>query len=149
MFEYDIGGNIINPDTSEAFAQISPNKTLFIQKLTSSDPVKPEIVEDLKTVDDVFNHFKPSCKIEFSKIDGSMVNENLSFTNLGDFGVKNIINQSPYLSEVNLEHDSYLKILKQLKSNKALKTVIDNPETKTAFINALKSLALELEENQS
>ncbi len=31
--------------------------------------------------------------------------------------------------------------MKQLKTNKALKLVVENPETKEAFVNALKALA--------
>jgi len=37
--------------------------------------------------------------------------------------------------------------MKQLKSNKALKTVVESPETKEAFVNALRALATELEAN--
>lgn len=147
MFNYDLGGNSVNPEVSEAMAEIAFNKTLFVQKLTADDPIRPEVV-NLQTVDEVFAHYKPNVDIEFSKEDGSTVSENLKFTNVGSFSVKNIINESKYLKNVNLEHDAYLKIMKQLKTNKALKLVIDNPETKEAFVNALRALAMELEENE-
>src|SRR3954470_13791754 len=145
MFNYDLGGNSVDAEVSEAMAEIAFNKTLFVQKLTADDPIRPEVV-NLQTVDQVFEHFKPNVDIEFSKEDGSTVSENLKFTNVGSFSVKNAINDSKYLKSVNLEHESYLKIMKQLKSNKALKTVIENPETKEAFVNALRALAMELEE---
>lgn len=142
-----IATTILAPDpVGEGFVEISPNKTLFIQKLTSEDPIRPEIVEDLQTVEQVFDYFKPECNVELDKEDGSTLKENFRFSGLGDFDTKNLTNQSAYLKNLNLENDAYLKIIKQLKSNASLKKVIENPETKEAFVNALKALAAELEE---
>ncbi|MEX6688140.1 hypothetical protein QTN47_11575 [Danxiaibacter flavus] len=142
-----IATTILAPDpVGEGFVEISPNKTLFIQKLTSEDPIRPEIVEDLQTVEQVFDYFKPECNVELDKEDGSTLKENFRFAGLGDFDTKNLTNQSSYLKNLNLENDAYLKIIKQLKSNTSLRKVIENPETKEAFVNALKALAAELEE---
>lgn len=145
-----IATTILAPEpVGEGFVEISPNKTLFIQKLTAEDPIRPEIIEDLQTVEQVFEHFKPNCDVELDKEDGSSVKDNFKFGGLGDFDVKSLTNQSDYLKNLNLENDAYLKIIKQLKMNKSLKNVIENPETRNAFINALKALATELEEEQS
>jgi len=146
MFNYDLGGNVVNPEVSETMAEIAPNKTLFVQKLTANDPIKPQVV-NIQTVEEAFEVFKPNVDVEFNKQDGTTAKENLKFSNVGSFGVKNIINESSYLKNVNTEHESYLKIMKQLKSNKALKTVVESPETKEAFVNALRALATELEAN--
>jgi len=148
MFNYEIGGNERKIDTSEAFAEIAHNKTLFVQKLTDNEPIKPEKVEGLKTVDDVFKHYKPNVNVAFEKQDGATVTENLNFGSLADFGVKNIVQQSSYLSDVNIERELSLNVIKQLKSNKTLKATLDNEETKAAFINALKNFVDELEENK-
>ena len=142
-----IATTILAPDpVGEGFVEISPNKTLFIKKLTAEDPIRPQIVENLQKVEDVFAHFNPNVDVELDKEDGSTTEENFKFGGLGDFDVKNLTNQSSYLKNLSVENDAYLKILKQLKSNKSLKNVIENPDTKNAFINALKSLASELEE---
>jgi predicted component of type VI protein secretion system len=146
MFNYEIGGNEKKVDTSEAFGEISPNKTLFIQKLTDNEPLRPEKVEGLKTVEEVFEHYKPNVNISLDKQDGSVVNENLKFHNLGDFGVKKLVQQSGYLRKLNVEREMYLNIIKQLKTNKTLKTTLDNEETRAAFISALKSFVKELEQ---
>lgn len=141
-----IATTILAPDpVGEGFVEISPNKTLFIQKLTNEDPVRPEIVEGLQTVEEVFNHFKPNCDAELDKEDGSSIKENFKFAGLGDFDVKNLVNQSSYLKSLSIENDAYLKIIKQLKTNKSLKNVIENPQTRTAFVDALKALVTELE----
>ena len=142
-----IATTILAPEpVGEGFVEISPNKTLFIQKLTNEDPVRPEIVQGLDTVEKVFDHFKPNCDVEMDKEDGSTTKNNFRFSGLGDFDIKSLTNQSSYLKDLSLQNDAYLKVLKQLKTNKSLKNVIENPETRGAFINALKALAAELEE---
>lgn len=142
-----IATTILAPEAvGEGFVEISPNKTLFIQKLTHKDPIRPEIVENLQKVEDVFAYFKPAVEVELDKEDGSTIKENFAFGGLGDFDVKNLTLQSAFLKNLNLEYDAYLKIVKQLKSNKSLKNVIENPETKTALIDSLKALVSELEE---
>ncbi|WP_316804308.1 hypothetical protein [Pedobacter nototheniae] len=148
MFNYEIGGNERKIDTSEAFADIAYNKTLFVQKLTDNEPIKPEKVEGLKTVREVFEHYKPSVKVAFEKQDGGTIGETLNFKDLSDFGVKNIVNQSNYLTNVNIEREMSLNVIKQLKSNKTLKATLDDEETKTAFISALKNFVDELEQNK-
>ncbi len=146
MFNYEIGGNERKIDVSEAFADIAYNKTLFVQKLTDNEALRPEKVEGLKTVQEVFNHFKPSVNVEFEKYDGSAVAETLRFSNLGDFSVKSIVSQSEHLNNVSIEKDMSLSVIKQLRSNKTLKTALDNPATKNAFVDALKNFVNELEQ---
>ena len=148
MFDYQVGGNAVKTDASEGMADIPMNRSLFIQKLTADDPVKPEAVYDLKTVDEVFEHFKPSVEVDFEKSDGTSVGEELRFNNVGDFKSKSIINQSPFLQDVNNQKDEYQKLVKQLKTNKLVKNVIENPETKAAFMSALNALIQELDDNK-
>jgi len=148
MFDYQVGGNAVKTDASEGMAEIAMNRSLFVQKLTAEDPVRPEAVYDLKTVDEVFEHFKPKVEVDFEKSDGTTISEELRFNNVGDFKSKSIINQSPFLQDVNKQKDEYQKMAKQLKTNKLVKNVIDNPETKAAFVSALNALIQELEENK-
>ncbi|MFN7846386.1 MAG: hypothetical protein ACK5P4_04120 [Bacteroidota bacterium] len=144
--EYGIGGQEVPNDASEAIADIPQNRTLLIQKLTDNDPVKPIVVEGLKNVEEVFAHFKPTVDCEFQKEDGSTASETLSFANLGDFGTKGITNQSKYLNNLQAEKDEYNKLTKQLKSNKLLGSVTQNPDTKSALVAALQALMQELED---
>ena len=146
MFEYGIGGQEAPRDASEGIADIPMNRTLMIEKLTADDAIKPKIVEGLKTVDDVFANFKPNLEVEFTKEDGSFQNEQLNFANLGDFGSRGITNQSSFLKDLDQQKNEYAKIIKQLKSNKVLKTVLDNPDTKASFIQALQAMAQEIDD---
>lgn len=146
MYDYGIGGQEVPKDASEGIADIPQNRTLMLEKLTNDDPIKPKIVEGLKNVDEVFAHFKPTVEVEFQKEDGSFQAEQLNFANLGDFGARGITSQSNFLKDLDMQKNDYAKIIKQLKSNKALKTVLDNPETKASFIQALQAMAQEIDD---
>ena len=148
MFDYQVGGNAVKIDASEGMADISMNRSLFVQKLTSNDPVKPEAVYDLKTVEEVFDHYKPSVEVEFEQQDGSTKSEELSFKGVGDFKASNMVAQSPFLQGLNSEKEDYQKLMKQLKTNKLVRNVIENPDTKASFMNALQSLIQELDTNK-
>lgn len=144
MYNYGIGGNEVKLDASEAISDIANNKTLLVQKLTINDAPKPEAVYDLKTVEDVFAHFKPECAVEFETSEGATKSEELRFANLGDFGVKRVIEQSSFLTNLNVEVEQYSKIAKQFKTNKVLKSLVENAESKQAIADALKALLHEL-----
>ncbi len=143
-----IGGNEVKLDAFEAFQDIQGNRTMMAQKLTAMAPVKPQVVEGLTNVEEVFAHYKPSVEMSFANEDGVTVRETLHFKNLGDFGVKGITNQSPFLSDLNTRQDQYQKIIKQLKSNKLLKSALSTPEGKQNLVGALQALLTELNDNK-
>ena len=146
MFNYGIGGQERKLDnTSEAISDIPLNRTLLVQKLTSDAPLRAQIVEGLKTPEAVFAHFKPAVEVEFAKEDGTVIPETLQFQSLGDFGKKGIINQSTFLQDLNTQADDLQKLLRQLKSNKILKSALDTPETKAAFLAAIQAMISELD----
>lgn len=146
MFNYGIGGQEVPKDASEGMADIPMNRTMMLEKLTANDPIKPQLVEGLKTIEEVFAHFKPNLEMEFQGEDGSTQSDKLNFANLGDFGSKGITNQSGFLKDLELKKNEFAKIIKQLKSNKALKTALENPETRAAFLQSLQSMVQEIDE---
>jgi hypothetical protein len=145
---FGIGGTEVKLDAFEAFQDIPANKVLMAEKLTHMPAVKPEITEGLTDVEAVFEHYKPNVNVGFEDANGVTKNENLRFTNLGDFGVKGITAQSPLLSDLNMKHDQYLKIMKQLKTNKMLKAAMNEPNGKENIVAALNALVTELQENK-
>lgn len=148
MDTYGLGGNEVKLDANEAIQEIPQNKTLLIEKLTADAPVKPLVVNGLKTVADVFNHFQPKVEMEFEDAEGATKKENLTFQHLGDFGLKGITNQSEFLSDLTTEKEQYQKIMKMLKTNKVLKSALADPESRTALLKAIKGLISELEESK-
>lgn len=145
---YGIGGTEVKSDANEAFADIPQNRTLMVEKLTNDPPVKPEMLTGLKTIEEVFDHFQPAVDIEFEDTDGVTKKENIKFSNLGDFGSKGITRQSKFLQDLHTEKDQYIKIAKQLKTNKILKAAIADPEAKQSVLDAIRALLTELEENK-
>ncbi|MBS1749064.1 MAG: hypothetical protein JST63_04100 [Bacteroidetes bacterium] len=144
--KYGIGGMVQETEAFEAFADIPQNRVLMAEKLTADAPIKPEVVEGLTTVEQVFEHFKPNIEMDFETEDGATKKETLRFGNLGDFGVKGITGQSEFLGELTMKKEQFQKIIKQLKTNKLLKQALSNPETKEHLINSLHALIKELEQ---
>lgn len=143
-----IGGTEVKLDAFEAFQDIPANKVLMVEKLTHMPAVKPEITEGLTDPEAVFAHYKPAIDIGFQDAAGVTRKETLQFKNLGDFGMKGITAQSPLLSNLNMKHDQYLKIIKQLKTNKMLKAALNEPGGKENIISALNSLVAEMQQKK-
>lgn len=139
-----IGGNEVKGDANEALNDIPQNRTLIAGKLTPNAPVKPEVVEGLRTVEDVFENYEPVIKIPFEDKDGGTVNEELNFKNLGDFGKKGIVNNSVFLKELEIESDQYKKIIKQLKTNKILKAALEDESAKQSLVETIDALIEEI-----
>jgi hypothetical protein len=145
---FGIGGTEVKLDAYEAFQDIPANKVLMAEKLTNMAPVKPEITEGLTNVEAVFEHYKPKVDVGFEDANGVTKKETLQFKHLGDFGIKGITAQSPLLSDLNMKHDQYLKIIKQLKTNKMLKAAMTEPNGKENIIAALNSLIAEMQQKK-
>ena len=145
--KYGIGGMVQETEAFEAFADIPQNRVLMAEKLTAEAPVKPEIVEGLTTVEQVFEHFKPKIEMDFETEDGATKKETLRFSNLGDFGIKGITGHSEFLGDLTMKREQFQKIIRQLKTNKLLKQAIANGDSKQNLINSLHALIKELEQS--
>lgn len=144
--KYSIGGTVVETEAFEAFADIPQNRVLMAEKLTVKPASKPEIVQDLTSIEEVFARFKPSVDMSFETEEGTTKKETLHFTNLGDFGVKGITAQSAFLNELTSKKEQYQKIIKELKSNKMLRLALSNPESRQSLLNALNAFIKELEQ---
>lgn len=145
MYNYGIGGNEVKVDANESIQEIQPNKTMLVSHLTADVPAQPEAIYGLKTPEEVFKYFRPNIDVEMETADGQTTKENIKFQNLGDFTPKNITQQSPFLNNLSIQQEQYAKIMKQLKTNKVLRSMLENEETKGAVLETLKTLIQELE----
>ncbi|GHT06874.1 hypothetical protein AGMMS49525_15560 [Bacteroidia bacterium] len=143
--QYEIGGNEVRIDASEAIAAIPENRTLLVEKLTAEEPVHPEVVTGLTSIEEVFAHYQPQIDMSFLNEDGQTVNEHFHFANVGDFAVKKLTEQSPFLKKTCTEKEFYETLIKQLRSNKILQRALENPDSKQAFIDSLLAIVSELE----
>lgn len=148
LSNHGIGGNEVPLNTNEAIFEIPQNRTIIAQKLTDQDPLRPQLVEGLNSIEKVFAHFQPEINVEFETGDGAFKLEKLQFQNMGDFGVKGITQQSHFLAELETEKNQYQKIIRQMKSNKILRTALEDPEARKSLYETLQSLIVELEEKK-
>ncbi|MFO7613415.1 MAG: hypothetical protein R6W71_02115 [Bacteroidales bacterium] len=132
-------------EVNESVIEFPQNRTFLTEQLTYEEPTKPEIVRNLKSVDDVFEHYKPKVDVEFQDSEGASKKETLAFKTLADFGVKGLTAQSAFLQELDIQKEEYQKIIKQMKSNKQLRQAISDLETKQALLNTILALLKELE----
>lgn len=144
LYQYGVGGNEVKVDANESIAEIPSNRTLFVQKLTDEAPVNPEAIYGLETVEDVFERFNPTVQLEHQDLEGTPVVETMCFHNLGDFGAKNLKENSPFLSQLDVEKEQYVKIARQLTSNRALLKAVENVETRSAMIELLEKAVEEI-----
>jgi hypothetical protein len=143
--QYEIGGNEVKIDASEAIAAIPENRTLLVEKLTADEPVDPEVVSGLTSIEQVFAHYKPRMDVEFTNGDGQPLKEMFHFQSVGDFSVKNMTEQSRFLKKTNTEKEFYDNLTKQLRTNKVLQRALENPDSRQAFIASLEALLAELD----
>jgi predicted component of type VI protein secretion system len=146
MYDYNIGGQERKNEVNEGIADIPQNKTLLIERLTDEPPLSPQVIPDLKNLGEVFNFFQPGKEVEFDTEDGSSRTEKLEFRSLADFGKQGITRQSAFLNELNHQCDDLQKFIRQLKSNKILKSMLENKEAKNAYVSALQGMIGELEQ---
>lgn len=133
-------------DSADAsIAKIAENRTLLMAQLTDRPASKPEMVYELESMEQVFDHFEPSCKIEFQNEEGGSVKEEMEFKSVGDFSQKSVIERSSFLKELNQKRDDHRTFAKRLQANKTLQSVLSDPEKKEAYITVLKALIQELE----
>lgn len=146
LYEYGVGGNEVKIDANEAIAEIPSNRTLLVQKLTEEAPLQPETIYGLETLEDVFERLQPSVELEFQDQEGNEIPEKLDFKGLSDFSAKKLKENSPFLSQLNIEREQYLKISRLLSSNKALLKSLSDEEARAEMIQVLEASLVELED---
>ncbi len=134
---------------NEAFSVIPDNRTLIITKLTEDIPLTPEINDKCTTVKEVFNHYKPTIQLTLKDENNAPVNEEITFSNLGEFGKNGILKKSKFLQKLDQEKKDSQSFLQVVRSNKVLERILNNPETRHAYLTVLKELIQELETAES
>jgi hypothetical protein len=146
MAKYSIGGHEVPQDAGgEAINELDKNKTLFIESLTAEAPNEPEIVTGLTTLSEVFEHFQPEMEVEFTDEEGTPISNTLTFRSLDDFGKNGVIAKSEFLQKTETQRAEYTRFMKMLQI-KQLGNVLNNPEAKAAYVEAIRAMIQELED---
>lgn len=143
---YGLGGTEVKRQSIEALQEIPQNRTLLVEKLTEFPSVKPQMIKGLKTINQAFEHFAPTTELTFTDSEGVESKETLNFRTVGDFGKRGIINQSEFLKDLDTEKEQYLKVVKQLKTNKILRLALEDADAKQALLDTISGLLEELKD---
>ncbi|MCW3109707.1 MAG: hypothetical protein JWQ09_4213 [Segetibacter sp.] len=144
MFNYDIGGIVVAQDVEEALTELPQNRTLIAARFTTEPPLRPEIIYNIRTFNDLFDSYKPQIKVELSSKGGSLAPNVFSFHRLSDFSHDGLLSQSVFLNHLNQEIQEYNNIIGHFKSNKLLKKAVQSETAKTALYNVLQALLEEI-----
>ena len=144
------GSNFTNGRRSESgdsYANIPQNRTLIAEKLTQHAPHIPQIIHDLETVEQVFSYYKPAVEVMLDTSGVGVKKETLSFTNMDDFNIARLKEQSKMLKQNSLEINEYVKVIKELKSNSRLRALLEDSEARKSLLKAINCMRAELKQN--
>lgn len=149
MEEKNFISKALDEESGANVSALDTNKTLMIDQYTSdASGEDPELFEDAKTLDDVFQHFKPNVEVDFTDEDGGSISETLYFNGIKDFeangGKGNLVANSEFLSGKKTSMDSYAKVRKQIEQNKKLREILKDAGTKEELKDYLEYLLNEL-----
>lgn len=130
---------------------IDNNKTLYIDQFTDIPPSGDDetFFQDIHTIEDAFNKFKPSVEVTFDDEDGGSVDETLSFSEIHDFeareGKGQLVKNSPFLSGVKSKIDVNADMRKNIEKNRKLRDLLKDAASREDLKVVLTTLLAELE----
>lgn len=128
---------------------IDNNKTLYVDQFTDF-PGDPELVQDVRTIEEAFQKFKPSVDVTFDDEDGGSVDETLSFSEIRDFeageGKGQLVKNSPFLSSVKSKIDVNADMRKNIEKNRKLRDLLKDATSREELKSVLTALLAELED---
>lgn len=137
---------VLEVETNDAIVEFPQNRTLLAEQLTNDSPTRAEIVKGLRTLEDVFTHFKPDVKLEFEDPGGQTKKETLAFNELKDFEMEGLMKNSDFLKDMGKQKERFMQIDKQFRTNKVLRDAVSDEDSRKALINALQALLKELQD---
>lgn len=147
LYGHRIGANIYEKDAPQGVKLVPDNKTLIV--LPFNDEHDEEInPARLKSMKEIFGHYKPSREMVFESVDNESEEVNLRFNSLKDFTKDGIVAQSKTLQELEEQEVIYSKFSDVLQNNEILKNVLANAESKKEFLELLETLIEELTETE-
>jgi predicted component of type VI protein secretion system len=138
---YGIDGNDFFESPYEKVVEIPFNRVLFAGKFTDADPTKPELAREVRSLSQLFEHYKPVVNVPFRNAAGKTVSESFRFYSIDDFEMRAMESQSNYITALEMKRMQQQKMVRQLRSNKQLQQVINEPEQRQALLDQLLSMA--------
>lgn len=140
---------VLDVNAQDGIIEFPQNRTLYVDQFTDGAPNTDEEREGFKpkNLKDVFEHYQPSKEsVALETEEGGTVYEDFEFRQIKDFEDDRLIEQSELLSEKKSKIDAYNAIMRQLQSNKSLRSALKDPASRESLLNVLKSLRAEIED---
>lgn len=147
LYGYRIGADVKEQEAATGVKLVPDNKTLLALAL-NDDHDDDVIPVRLKSMREIFEHFKPSREVVLKTEDGGSEELLLRFNNLMDFTKDGIIAQSQILKDLEENENVYSKMHDALRNNATLQTVLSSDETRKDFLELLQTLIEELTETE-
>jgi predicted component of type VI protein secretion system len=127
----------VKKDDSIPVELLPSNKILYAARLNSDeDPdVTPTKCTNLK---EVFEKFRPSFDVELETDQGEPVNADFEIHAMKDFSPKELIEKNDYLQKTYYAKEMMADLEKQLKKNKPLQKILQDPEKKDALLKVMQ-----------
>lgn len=127
----------VKKDDSIPVELLPSNKILYAARLNSDeDPdVTPTKCTNLK---EVFEKFRPSFDVELETDQGEPVNADFEIHAMKDFSPKELIEKNDYLQKTYYSKEMMADLEKQLKKNKPLQKLLQDPEKKDALLKVMQ-----------
>ena len=147
LYGYRIGADVKEQDAPTGVKLVPDNKTLMAIPLNDDhdDDVNPV---RLKSMKEIFEHFKPSREVELKNAEGDSDELVFKFNSLKDFTKDGIVEQSQVLQDLQEQENIYSRMVDVLQNNAKLQTVLSNEEYKKDFLELLETLIEELKESE-
>jgi hypothetical protein len=151
-------------DSSAGIEGLSQNKTLYVDQFTSEVTfanrglAMQEVEENgqkrgvyPKSIKEVFAHFKPNVEVELLGDTDETKKEIFNFKEIKDFeinnGKGNLVNNSPFLSDLRSKKENCENVQKQIEKNARLREILKDAESRGELKTLLETLLLELNES--
>jgi len=138
---YGIDGHDFFESPYEKVVEIPFNRVLFTGKFTDVNPTKPELAQEVRSLSQLFEYYKPIVKVPFRNAAGKTFAESFRFHSIDDFAIRAMEGQSNYISALERKRTQQQKIVRQLRSNTQLQQVLNDPEQREALREKLLSLS--------
>ena len=139
-----LGPVIKMDDVSEAIKILDDCKIMIVGQYTD-DPALPTQIDGVQKLADAFEKLEPSKKVNLQDAQGQEVKETLRFKQLEDFTVEGLINQSPFLSDLDSQREDYQTLSKRLSTNTIFQKALADPTAKQALLEAMKAMIQDIE----
>jgi len=93
---YGIDGHDFFESPYEKVVEIPFNRVLFTGKFTDVNPTKPELAQEVRSLSQLFEYYKPIVKVPFRNAAGKTFAESFRFHSIDDFAIRAMEGQSNY-----------------------------------------------------